>query len=302
MLRFVTFCSWIGVLFCCVAPVAAQYEGVTRAAYDVELAFAITGRIQSLNVQPGDKVEAGQVIATLDDAAQQALVALAQEEATNDAAVRLAQQRLDHARTAAGDKADDDPAVREATLQLEQAQLQHTLAKHRLEHARRILAEHQLTAPVAGVIERVDAAAHQVVTPGQPVVRLIQPDKLLVDVAVPTQACQTLAVGGSAQVLPRRDNAQPLAGRILHIAHTIDSETDTRRVRIAIEAAGTLLVGDYVTVTFDTQAIATPPTSSHRLARTPATIHIMHGRGSTHAPGYDALTDSAAGNNLHVHP
>lgn len=258
---------WMLLLLMCwtAQPAAAQYAGAVHAAYDAKLGFTVTGRITAIHVKPGDRIEAGQIIATLDDTVQKTLVELAQKEAASDVAVRTAQQRLERARAAGGNAVE----TAQAQLELEQAQLQHALAQQRLQHAQAILDQHTLKAPVAGLIESVDAIVGEVVTPGRPVVRLIQTDKLLIDVAVPTQRTVTLTVGQSARVTPRRANAQQLPGRIVHIANTIDPQTDTRRVRIAIDNPGDLLAGTHVEVELP-EPTASPPPSASREAQTAA--------------------------------
>ena len=94
-------------------------------ATETDLAFQVPGRIESISVEPGDEVKAGQVIAKLDDKV------LRQE-------VDAAQGRVDAADAAPQPKKLKDAGLRQAKAALEVARL-------RLSYA-------TLTSPVSGLV------------------------------------------------------------------------------------------------------------------------------------------------------
>jgi len=252
MQRFAIIVATIAMAF---TTVHGQYSGTTRAAYDVELAFTLTGRVASVAVQPGDHVEAGQVLVQLDDSMQRHAVTMAQMTAENDTAVRAAEQKLAIA------KASQRENESQAELALKQAQYEHAMAQIRRAQAELMLAEHQLKAPAAGVVQRVEVREASVVTPGRAVVRLVQPNKLWVEVRVPTQAAAHRQVGESAQV-HRPGSEHIYTGKVIFMSQEIDAQTDTRLVRVEIAAdaqADPLLIGEPVVVHFTDEGRAGRP-------------------------------------------
>ena len=91
-----TLITWIACLLLgtTAAPARAQYDAVTRAPVDLELSFTITGRLAAVSVALGETVEAGQIVAQLDDSQQRAAVAAAKQAAESDVEIRLAQHKL----------------------------------------------------------------------------------------------------------------------------------------------------------------------------------------------------------------
>ncbi len=256
------------------ATALGQFDATTKAPHDVELAFSISGRIASIKVEPGMTVEAGQTLIELDDQGHQAQLELDRLQAESDVQVRVAQQRLELAKldeqrfkqrvkhkSAERIEYQQAQAARKlAELELEQARQQHKQAEQRFRLAKARHDQYALRAPTDGTIERVFASQGQLVNAGQPIVRLLQNQTLWVDAAVPTEQTYDLSVGNPAWVLPQQPYYdQPIEGRIIHLAQVIDAETDTRRVRVQIPNEIGLLVGAYVTVTFQDPSLA-PPT------------------------------------------
>ncbi|MEE9212609.1 MAG: efflux RND transporter periplasmic adaptor subunit [Phycisphaeraceae bacterium] len=244
------------------ATALGQFDATTKAPHDVELAFSISGRIASIKVEPGMTVEAGQTLIELDDQGHQAQLELDRLQAESDVQVRVAQQRLELAKLDEQrskqliQSAERTQAARKlAELELEQARQQHKQAEQRFRLAKARHDQYALRAPTDGTIERVFASQGQLVNAGQPIVRVLQNQTLWVDAAVPTEQTYDLSVGSPAWVLPQQPYYdQPIEGRIIHLAQVIDAETDTRRVRVQIPNEIGLLVGAYVTVTFQKPA------------------------------------------------
>ncbi|MAE63459.1 MAG: hypothetical protein CMJ18_04235 [Phycisphaeraceae bacterium] len=242
----------------------AEVDATTQAAYDAPLAFTIDGRVQTIQVKPGMKVEAGQVIAQLDDRIHVAQMELDRAEAESEVAVQLARERVveaeldEHcARQSLGQGTLTSSAYehaearkRLAMLEAEQAEQALTLARRRLLLNRARHHEFSLKAPVAGMIEKVLVRPGQVVRPGQPIVRLMRTDSLLVDAPVPTQRTTALKPSGAVWVRARQPGAAPIKGRIVRLSRVIDAKTDTRVVQLEIDNEAGMLVGAHVTVSF----------------------------------------------------
>lgn len=173
------------------------------------------GVLRTINVKVGDQVKKGDVLATVDDdlkklsleAAKQRLV-MAQEEAENDVNVRYADvasrvarfkyQTVVEAITKVPETFSKSEVmsysltVNPLVLQKEQAEHEQNLARLsvRVREAEYKLAEYELTrrnikAPVDGVIEEVKQYEGDWVRAGDPIVRLVQIDRLKVNGSLP---------------------------------------------------------------------------------------------------------------------
>lgn len=163
-----------------VAPVESRLAGrslrlpgVTRAERRATLSFTVPARLAEREVEVGDAVRSGQLLASVDDrehrhAEQAAAAALAELE------TRLGQARRDLDRTArlADARAATDEEleqVRSAAGALEAA---HAAAAARLGETRRLLREARLVAPFAGTVTAVYLEPGEWAAPGHPVVEL----------------------------------------------------------------------------------------------------------------------------------
>ena len=83
---------------------AESFDCIMEPAQKVKVGSAVTGVLKKVSVQRGDKVEAGTIIAELDDSIEAATLALAQAQANatdaieaQRARVQLAKDKLDRA-------------------------------------------------------------------------------------------------------------------------------------------------------------------------------------------------------------
>src|SRR5262249_40850441 len=78
-------------------PTPGGFPSVTKPIHDVELAFAMPGRLELLAFKPGDKVAAGTLIARLEDDELEAQVALSEIRANDQATIKAAKAARDQA-------------------------------------------------------------------------------------------------------------------------------------------------------------------------------------------------------------
>jgi len=150
-----------------------RYVGTVQSRHEVNEAFRVGGKVLKRNVDVGQKVRAGDVLAVLDDvdyrhaeeAARQALIAAkTQARQAESDQQRLKALKLD------GSVSDSDEekartAQETATATAEAAARQLELARNRLKYT-------VLRASRGGVVTAVRAEAGQVVAEGMPVVTL----------------------------------------------------------------------------------------------------------------------------------
>jgi len=160
-----------------VAPIGAGqaevYSGEIHARREAELGFRIGGKVAARLVEVGNAVKPGQVLARLDPtdaqlaaAAARAQVAAAESEAANAAAELVRAQKLVEQKfisQAALDARINADKTARARVVASRAQLD--ISANQSSYA-------ALTADAAGVATRVDFEAGQVVSAGQPLLRV----------------------------------------------------------------------------------------------------------------------------------
>jgi len=180
--------------------------GRIEAPASARVGFDVAGRIEGLDVDIGDRFDAGDVLGRLDERAYRNRVETLRAE-LESARARLDQARSDHARqkrllqrgTAA--EADYDRAA-EA---LATAQARVEAARARLQTARDDLAETRLRAPYDGAVTARHAQAGERVSPGQPALGIVRRGALNVRVQVPETLIGALERGQAHRLtLPDR--------------------------------------------------------------------------------------------------
>lgn len=181
------------------SPKAPRALALARGKVDVEggllvLSAGAEGVVQQLKVKDGQRVQAGQVLLRLGDAAAQADVAVAESEeqlararlAARTARLPVLQQTLTRWQTAAKQGAADGQQVEEAAQALRDAQSEQAIAKAEVQVAQRkqaqlraLLTRQELRAPEAGTVVRVHSHAGAHVAPGTPAVVLL-PERALI--------------------------------------------------------------------------------------------------------------------------
>jgi RND family efflux transporter MFP subunit len=228
----------------------ASLVGALQAKQQVQVTPRASGRVLSIEVDRGDRVRAGQVLARLEDdelrqqvrraeaALQVARASLSQRGAELDN-VRAEEQRylnleedgvvssqqLAQARTSV--------AVSAAQSQLAEAQV--AQAEAELEELRIRLGQTTIVSPLGGVVgERyVDPGA--LVSPTTPVVLILDLSRMVTEVNVPERDIMKIQVGTAARVSLDAVPGEQFEGRVLRISPLLDSQTRTAPVEIEID-------------------------------------------------------------------
>ena len=140
-------------------------------------------------VDPGDRIEAGAVLAEMDAenarlVVKRAELMLADAQQTIDRLAQLAQSGT----TTSLQRQDAELALRTADLGLQSAQ--------------RDLEDHRLTAPVSGYVGLIEPQVGDLVTPTTTITRIEDRTNLIVDFRVPERIAARVAVGDSVQATP----------------------------------------------------------------------------------------------------
>ncbi|GAB5495218.1 MAG: hypothetical protein Phyf2KO_02980 [Phycisphaerales bacterium] len=230
------------------SPQPVAYTGVSRPSEVRELAFAVRGKIADVLIEPGDKVKVGDQIMKLDDAVQQASLALAQAQQADDTRLQLARISFDFAKRelelveqslAEGGANQQD--VREAKFSVDRAQVEVRAAELEAEQ-RRITVEREqarldemnMHSTIAGDVINITRRQGETVDEQTPVVTIVQVNPVRIDVSVPVPVSRTLEVGQSASVVWLDvETDSPAEGKIIFISAA--GEASVREVLIRIE-------------------------------------------------------------------
>ena len=226
--------------------ITAVYSGTASLEADGEAtAMAkVGGELLRLLVNEGDQVEAGQVLALVDDArlrleVQRSKANLEKAEQEYRRNVELHQKGLLPAGTFEGLKYD-----------LDALKAQYALAALELSHTK-------VKAPISGIISARLVKVGNTIAANTPVFRITDLDPLLAYIYVPERDYQKLAadqpVTLSVDALP----GEVFGGRIQTIAPVIDPNTGTFKVTVEInDRSGALKPGMFgrVNVVYDTRS------------------------------------------------
>ena len=209
-----------------VAPVMAaeaqpplRFAGVVRARQRAELTFQVSGTLQSREVELGEAVAPGQVLARLhnpqlEPARDSARARLSE----TDAQLRQAEQEYQRALTLRERGMVSEQALEQALSRRDALAAARATAAAALNEATQLLAESALRAPFVGSVEAVLAEPGEFVAAGQPVLRISSPEGLEVEVRIPESLRVSVAPGDAVpvwRVMSR--GSEPLNGVVTEV-------------------------------------------------------------------------------------
>ena len=231
-----------------VAAPAGTWMAFTEPERTLELATPEAGLIASIAVEEGDRVAAGQTLATLESSQLTATLAIARQRAAATADLRAAKielevkrRRLASLRTLKDNGSREELTRAAADVALAEtavARAEQAIELERLEVARieAQLARRTLVSPVPGVVSEVTREPGELVPAGGGhVVTVVALQTLEAVFHVASESAATLSVGDGVTV--RVDEAD-VPARVTFIAPLTHAESGTVRVRVAIDNAG----------------------------------------------------------------
>ncbi|MEI4470486.1 efflux RND transporter periplasmic adaptor subunit [Frigidibacter sp. MR17.24] len=199
--------------------------GTTRGIRSVTVAAERTGRITALGIRSGQRVEAGQLLVQIDDAAARI-------------AVERARVSLDYARNELGRMRRLEESGSGTVQQRLDAELALRNAELALTESERVLAQHRIEAPVAGWVGIVTLEPGDLLASGVEITTIEDRSRLLVDFRVPERLVAQIAQGDAVHAAPLADPAQLIAGRITALDNRVEAASRTLRVQAEVENPG----------------------------------------------------------------
>lgn len=213
----------------------------------VQVGAPVAGVIDAIDVERGDSVRRGQVLARLAADVERANAQLAQTRAQQNAELLAAERSREFARRemtrarelvhenfvskAAADKAETESQVSEDRLQ--QAQERRRQAELELRLAETQVARRQVRAPIAGIVTDRFLNAGEYVE-DKPILRIVEVNPLRIEVVVPAAAFGLIATGARATVRPEVGPVKDAQATVTIVDRVLDPASNTFRVRLAL--------------------------------------------------------------------
>lgn len=226
--------------------------GSTMSRQAIQIVPEASGRIAELAFEPGQAVEAGDVLARLDDDIERANFTEA------EAAMREAERALERGRTLR-----ESNTITQASM--EQLISQEAIARAGLERAERRLADRAIRAPFAGVVglRRVDLGAR--VNDSTVITTLDDRSEVEVDFSLPETLYGAVSLGQPVAATSAAFPDRRFEGTIASIDSRIDQTSRSFRVRALLPNPDQLLPAGmfmHVTVVLESQEVVMVPEES----------------------------------------
>ncbi|MEL6762874.1 MAG: efflux RND transporter periplasmic adaptor subunit [Cyanobacteria bacterium J06607_6] len=232
-------------------------------------------QIQSVNVREGDRVNAGQVLAVLDDSvlrsqiaqaeaqvvAAEAQVAQAQAQAAQaEAEVAEAQENFerynslfDQGAISAEELtsrrtqvATQTQTVGSATAAIDSAQATVQSRAAEVQRLRTQLSQTLVLAPGSGVVAEKNATVGDTASTSTPLFRIIDGDQLELAVKVPQSQLAQINVGTPVQIRSSSDANLQLQGQVRSIDPTVDAQTRQATVKVGLPGSDRIRTGMFL--------------------------------------------------------
>lgn len=208
-------------------------NGRIEAQTQVEVTPTVGGQLKTVSASGGDTVKAGALLATIDDAQQQA--AVAQANSALDAAMAQLQQakiNLERAKSLGDGISRRDLDTVQLALQTAQNDVNRLAAAQT--QALSVLAEYSIKAPFDGTVLSRGVDPGQVVSPSTVLFSFADLEHVRAEASIDELYSAEIGRGLAARLQPSGYN-RTLDGEVSFISPTVDQSTGGRLVRVSID-------------------------------------------------------------------
>lgn len=210
-------------------------NGIVESEAQADLVPEATGTVVAIRAEEGDKVRKGQVLAILENVSLDAGLARAEAE------LARAQAELERVNGLHGKGAVSD-------RELQEAKYAECSAEVALKEARGTQGHTRIVSPIQGTVS-IRELQYGEVAGGQRAFQVVDLSRLRVVIKLPERDLVRLQVGQEASLISLYDDETRVPGRVTRISPTVDAQTGTVRVTVALEDPGQLLrPGQFVSV------------------------------------------------------
>jgi RND family efflux transporter MFP subunit len=216
-----------------------------------EVGSPVIGVVERVEVERGERVNKGQVLAVLRDSVERAALSVATLRARSDADIQAAtasaefnRKKLERTRDLVNKKFVSQQALEQARAEAEladqklvQVREQRDLARQERDVAAAQLEQRTIRSPIDGVV------AERYVSPGErvdekPLLRIAKVDPLRVQLVVPVAMYSRVQMGGGASVSPEFPGAPVATALVTMIDKVVDPASNTFRVHLQMPNQG----------------------------------------------------------------
>ncbi|MGB3897703.1 MAG: efflux RND transporter periplasmic adaptor subunit [Mesorhizobium sp.] len=226
-----------------------QYSGTVKARTEMNQGFRVAGKIVEREVNIGDRVKPGDVLARI-DATDYALAVKTAEAnlAATQKQVDTAELARNRAQELFGKKFASQAQLDVAQLGYQQAVAARDAATSSLQQAKNQVAYTELKADRKGIVTTIGADTGQVVGIGTPVVTVAVDGEKEIQIAVPETEISHFKPGQGVDVGFWTDDKLSLPGKVREVAGSADPQSRTFSVRVSLADDTRILLGMTATV------------------------------------------------------
>ncbi len=209
--------------------------GTITSARVAKLSTEVSGQVEAVNVEVGDRVESGAALVELDrEIAQLTLEALQASTSQASAELADAKRRFKDVKRLRERKSISENEMRllEAEVEIDGATLKQKRAEEQRQQAR--VERHTLRAPFSGVISERQTETGEWIEPARPVLTLVAVDELRIEFRVPQEFYprinQQSALSVTLDALPDRE----FDGAIAAVIPVSDSSSRTFLIHVKV--------------------------------------------------------------------
>jgi HlyD family secretion protein len=239
--------------------VAAEGRVVTYPGAEVRVSAERGGRLVRLDVQEGDQVQKGQVLAEIESDELRAALAEARGRVSEaEAEVRLAELNRDRRRRLLAEQIVSAHDADEADRDLDRARARIVAAQAEAARYGAQLRKSRIVAPLSGIVTARHVDAGETVETGDAVLTVADLGRLRVDAEADEADAGSLSVGSAASITADGYPGQAWKGRVEEVADSVtlrklkpqdpSRPTDTRilAVKVAFDEPSPLRLGTTV--------------------------------------------------------
>ena len=222
-------------------------DGLIEPSLIANVGSSVPGILQTVQVERGDMVKKGQVIARLHSGVERATMELARARSELEATINERQAQVDfnvrrqrryeelyEKKVIPFEKIDEARTnTKMALMDLEEAREELRLAKLELDRSIEVVKRMTIYSPITGVVmERFLAPGEHI--EDQPVVKLAQIHPLHIEVFAPVELLGAIKVGMRAEVTPENPVGKVYKAKVTIVDRVIDAASGTFGVRLEL--------------------------------------------------------------------
>ena len=227
---------------------AQDYDCLIEPWQTLKLAAAVPGVVASVEVDRGDVVHAGQLVAKLESDVEEANAHIAAVHAANETAIASNSARVDYLRRKRGrndqlrtgnivslESADEAAAdVKVAEAQLYEAELNVAQARLEAKRAEGLLRQRLVVSPVTGVVTERALGPGEFRNDQSHILTVAQIDPLRVEAFLPVAMYGQVNVGMTATVRPEQPVGGSYPAKVVVVDKVLDAASGTMAVRLQL--------------------------------------------------------------------